>query len=62
MSYESIAELVHNLVENPKIMLSRELGAEPMTNESTIIQKVFSQYKVSGDIMTFGALPMGYWV
>jgi len=64
MNYESIAELVHDLVKNSKSMLSRELGLpseELKTNEFTIIQRVFSDYKVSGDVLTIGALPLGYW-
>ncbi|OLN25882.1 hypothetical protein [Desulfosporosinus metallidurans] len=64
MSYESIAELVHDLVKNPKSMLSQELGlplAELKTNELNIIQRVFSECEVSGDVATIGLLPLGYW-
>lgn len=64
MSYESIAELVHDLVKNPTSMLSREPGlpsAKLKTNEFTIIQNVFSKYEVSGGALTIGALPMGIW-
>ncbi|OLN25545.1 hypothetical protein [Desulfosporosinus metallidurans] len=57
MSYESIAELVHGLVKNPNSILPAELK----TNEFTIIQRVFSEYKVCGDIATFGTLPLGFW-
>ena len=65
MSYESIAELVHDLVKNPTRTLSREIGlssVEQKTNEFTIIQRVFSEYEVSGDVMTISALPLRYWV
>ncbi|EGW36057.1 hypothetical protein DOT_6065 [Desulfosporosinus sp. OT] len=64
MSNESIAKLVHNLVKNPKSMRSREHGlpsAELNTNEFTIIQRVFSECEVSGDVMTLGTLPPGFW-
>lgn len=64
MNYESIAELVHDLVKYPKSMLLREHGlpsAELTTNELTIIQKVFSKYEVSGDALTTGVIPQGMW-
>lgn len=64
MSYESIAELVHALVKNPKGMLSLEFGlpsAELKTNEFNTIQRVFSECEVSGDAMTLGTLPLGFW-
>lgn len=60
MSNQSIAELVHDLVKNPK----REhgiLSAELKTNEVTIIQRVFCEYEVSGDVVTLGTLPLGLW-
>lgn len=64
MSNQTIAELVHNLVKNPKSILSRELGlpsTELKTNEFTIIQRVFSEVEVSGDALTLGTLPLGFW-
>ena len=63
MDYQCIAELVHNLVKNPKNMLSLEHGLLPelKTNESKIIQSVFSKYGVSGDVVTLGTLPLGLW-
>ena len=64
MSNQSIAELVHDLVKNPKSMFSREHGipsAELKTNEITIIQRVFAEYEVSGDVVTLGTLPLGLW-
>jgi len=60
MSYESIAELVHDLVKNPKSMWSLP-SAELKPNELTIIQRVFSECEVSGDAMTLGTLPLGFW-
>jgi len=64
MSYESIAELVHDLVKNPKSISSRQLGlpsADLKTNESTVIQRVFSKYEVSGSALTIGVIPQGMW-
>lgn len=64
MSYESIAELVHDLVKNPKSISSRELGlssAELKTSELAIIQRVFSKYEVSGSALTIGVIPQGMW-
>lgn len=64
MSNQSIAELVHDLVKNPKSMFSREHGIpseELKTNELSIIQRVFSEYEVSGNVVTFGTLPLGLW-
>jgi len=49
MSYENIAQLVHDLVKNPKSMLSRELGlslAELKTNEINYHTKFF--FRVRG--------------
>jgi hypothetical protein len=65
MSYESIAELVHDLVKNSKSMLSREQrlpSAELKTNEFAIIQRVFSEFEVSGDAMMLGTLPLSFWL
>ncbi|MFZ3132916.1 MAG: hypothetical protein WA125_17865 [Desulfosporosinus sp.] len=64
MNYERIAELVHDLVKNPKSILSLEQGlpgTELKTNEITIIQNVFSKYEVSGDTLTIGIEPFGTW-
>lgn len=64
MNYKNIAELVNDLIKNPKNMLSQEHGVsstEQKTNEFTIIQRVFSEYRVSGDILTYETLPLGYW-
>jgi len=64
MSHESIAKLVHNLVKNPESMRSREHGVPSAglnTNELIIIQRVFSECEVSGDVMTLGTLPLGFW-
>jgi len=63
MNYEGIAELVHDLVKNPKNILSLKhtLLPELKLNESKIIQNVFSKYEVSGDVVTLGTLPLGLW-
>ena len=64
MNYESIANMVHDLIKNPKSMLSLEHGlswGELNKNESAIIQTVFSKYEVSGDVLTPGTLPLGFW-
>lgn len=64
MSYNSIAELVHDLVKNPKSMLSLEHGLPPKdlkTNEFSIMQNVFSKYEVSGDTLTIGIEPLITW-
>lgn len=64
MSNQSIAELVHDLVKNPKSTFSLERGipsAELKADELTIIQRVFSEYEISGDALTLGTLPLGLW-
>jgi len=64
MSYDNIAEMVHDLVKNPKSMQARELGlcsAKPKSNEFTIIQRVFSEFEVSGDAMAIRTLPPIFW-
>lgn len=64
MNYESIAELVHELVKNPKSMLSIENRAseELKTKELTLIKRVFSECEVSGDVLAFDTLPLGFWM
>lgn len=64
MNNESIAKLVHDLVKNPKNVLSQEHGlswGELNTNELTIIQRVFSRLEVSGDVLTFEIIPLDFW-
>lgn len=61
MSYDSIAELVHDLVKNPKSSFSSEQGLAVDTNEFTIIQNVFSKYEVSGNTLTIGIQPLLTW-
>ncbi len=64
MNHESIAQLVNNLVKNPKSILSLDHGlpsAELKTNEFKIIQNVFSKYEVSGDTLTIGTIPLNMW-
>lgn len=63
MSYESIAELVHELVKNPKSIRSSEIhSAGQKSNEIAIIQSVFSEFEVSRDVVALGTLPLGFWV
>ena len=59
MSYESIAELVHSLVKNPKSML--QLEHRLSSPELTIVQSVFSKYEVSGDTLAIDTIPLSYW-
>jgi len=63
MNYQNIAELVHDLVKNPKSMLSSEhrLFPEFKPDEFKIIQNVFSKYDVSGDAATLRISPLGIW-
>lgn len=64
MNYESIAELVHNLVKNPKSLFALEHGlpsTELKTSEFQSIQTVFSKYEVSGDTLTIGIEPLITW-
>ncbi|TGE35000.1 hypothetical protein E4K67_27610 [Desulfosporosinus fructosivorans] len=64
MSYESIAELVHNLVKDPKSILKLENrlpSGEFDIKELTIVQNVFSKYEVSGDALAIEALPLDLW-
>ena len=63
MSYQRIAELVHELVKTPKSMLQDKklsLGQLKM-NEFTSIQRVFSDLEVSRDVLTFESIPLDYW-
>lgn len=64
MTYENIANLVHDLVKNPENILlqgQKLSNTEQKTNESTIIQNVFSKLEVSGDVLTAGMIPEGMW-
>jgi len=64
MNYESIAKLVHSLVKNPSDMTSYEQrisSVKVLPHEFSIIQKVFSKYELSGDVVTIGVIPDGTW-
>lgn len=64
LDYEKIAEMVHNLVKNPKSMPLYEQGlpsCKILTSEFSTIQRVFSKYEVSGDVGTLGVIPEGMW-
>ena len=64
MSYERIAQLVHELVKNPKSLMSGEHGltsADLKIHEFAIIEKVFSKHEVSGGTLAIAAIPEVYW-
>jgi len=64
MSYQRIAELVHDLVKNPKSLTQREhglLSTKLKTNEFTSIQRVFSKPEVSSDVLTFDTIALDFW-
>ncbi|MEA4902149.1 hypothetical protein [Desulfitobacterium sp.] len=64
MNNEEIAELVHELVKNPKGLLPLENKAleELKTKELTLINRVFSGCETSGDILAIDTLPLGFWI
>ena len=64
MSYELIAQRVHELVKNPKILVSGEQGLSSgglKINESDIIERVFSKHEVSGGAFAIDVIPEIYW-
>jgi hypothetical protein len=64
MNYEKIAEMVHSLVKNPNDLTSYEQrisSVKVLPHEFFIIQKVFSNYELSGDVATIGVIPDGTW-
>jgi len=64
MNYQKIAEIVHDLVKTPRIMLSQKPGLplrEIKTHEFTIIQTVFSKFEVSGAALAVGVRPQSFW-
>jgi hypothetical protein len=64
MNFDSIAKMVHEFVKNPSNMYAKENGlaeSKVETKELSVIQTVFSKYEVSGDVITIGITPMGYW-
>ncbi|NLI91569.1 MAG: hypothetical protein GX434_04995 [Peptococcaceae bacterium] len=64
MNFDSIANLVHECVKNPKILIQQN-GAEEkkvMPGEFSVIQNVFSRYEVSGGTVAFIVEPLGDWV
>ncbi len=64
MNFNSIANLVHECVENPKLLIQQsETNNKKVTStEFSAIQKVFSRYDVSGGTAAFTAEPLAYWV
>lgn len=63
LNYDKIAELIHDLVKNPKSLSSEQRlpSTELNTHELSIIQNVFSKYEVSGDTLTIGINPLVGW-
>jgi hypothetical protein len=64
MDYNSIAKMVHKCVKNPNSMLAKKSGlaeSRVKTQELSVIQTVFSKHEVSGDVITIGITPLGYW-
>ncbi|AHF09500.1 MULTISPECIES: hypothetical protein [Dehalobacter] len=64
MNYESIANLVHDCVRNPKMLLAQnsQQGNKVKSNEFTAVQKVLSGYRVSGGAALITASPMESWM
>lgn len=64
MSNEKIAELVHELVKNPKSMLSLKNRAtgELKTKELSLIKRVFCECETAGDTLAIETLPLGFWM
>lgn len=64
MNYQRIAEIVHELIKSPNSLNLPE-KAESLKklniNELNGIQRAFSRLEVSGDVLTFEAIPLDYW-
>ncbi len=64
MNYDSIAKMVHKCVKNPGSILAKENGLAESgikTKEWSVIQTVFSNHEVSGNVITIGVIPLGGW-
>ncbi|WP_353853148.1 hypothetical protein [Dehalobacter restrictus] len=63
MNYESIANLVHDCVRNPKMLLAQnsKQGNKVKPNEFTTVQNVFSDYTVSGGTISMTVSPLDSW-
>ena len=64
MNYQRIAEMVNELVTNPKSKAKQvmELSSTKLKmNEFTSIQSVFSKLEVSGGVLTFETISLDYW-
>lgn len=59
MNYKDIAKLVHDLVKNSQE--NNVLSTQTNDYEVAVIKRVFSELEVSGDIVSFGYIPLGYW-
>ncbi|WP_368292786.1 hypothetical protein [Dehalobacter sp. TBBPA1] len=64
MNYDSIANLVHECVKNPKMLLAQnsKQGNTVKSNEFTAVQKVLSGHSVSGGAALITASPMESWM
>ncbi|QHA00090.1 hypothetical protein [Dehalobacter restrictus] len=63
MNYDSIANLVHDCVRNPKMLLAQnsKQGNKVKSNEFTTVQNVFSDYRVSGGTVSMTVSTLGDW-
>ena len=64
MNYQRLAEQGHELVNLPSNPMSREqrLNSFELTkNEFMSMQSVFSKLEISGDVLTFEAIPLDFW-
>lgn len=63
MNFDSIANLVHDCVKNPKALIQQNGADEKKVTatEFTVVQKVFSRYEVSGGTVAYVAGPLVDW-
>lgn len=65
MNFDYIAELVHELAENPNhgsdIIAHIKSGSKIGSSELAAISKVFSKDELSGDCLAIEATPALYW-
>ncbi|MCM1567637.1 MAG: hypothetical protein FNP40_03175 [Dehalobacter sp. 4CP] len=63
MNYDSIANLVHDCVRNPKMLLAQNSkhGNMVKPTEFTTIQNVLSDYRVSGGTISMTVSPLDSW-
>jgi len=61
MNYEGIANLVHECVKNPKIVLAEVKDGKVKSSEFSVIQSVISKDEVSGGTVALEVGPLGTW-